>query len=162
MDVVLADTTLRDGAQQEGISLSVEDKVKIGRCLDRLGIAYIQGGWPGSNPEDMGSEFVHSAADLNGPVNALDRAVHKAPLPSYPALADVHLTDDKVRIPDGEAGTSALTRVLIDSSDGERMWSTVGSSPNIIEASWQALADSLEYALLRPVKRVTDQVNRAS
>ena len=53
----------------------------------------------------------------------------------------------QVRILDGDAGTAALTRVLIDSSDGERMWSTVGSSPNIIEASWQALADSLEYAL---------------
>jgi 2-isopropylmalate synthase len=59
----------------------------------------------------------------------------------------VHLTDYKVRILDGDAGTAALTRVLIDSSDGRDTWSTVGSSPNIIEASWQALADSLEYAL---------------
>jgi 2-isopropylmalate synthase len=68
-------------------------------------------------------------------------------LPYYPQLGPVQLTDYKVRILDGDAGTAALTRVLIDSSDGERMWSTVGSSPNIIEASWQALADSLEYAL---------------
>ena len=100
----------------------------------------------------VGSEIMHTAADGNGPVNALDAAVRKALLPFYPALAGVHLTDYKVRILDGEAGTSALTRVLIDSSDGERAWSTVGSSPNIIEASWQALADSLEYALLRPTR----------
>ncbi|NLF13891.1 MAG: citramalate synthase, partial [Anaerolineaceae bacterium] len=97
----------------------------------------------------VGAEVIHTAADGNGPVNALDAAVRKALLPFYPALAGVHLTDYKVRILDGEAGTGALTRVLIDSSDGERAWSTVGSSPNIIEASWQALADSLEYALLQ-------------
>ncbi len=97
----------------------------------------------------VGAEVIHTAADGNGPVNALDAAVRKALLPFYPALAGVHLTDYKVRILDGEAGTGALTRVLIDSSDGEQAWSTVGSSPNIIEASWQALADSLEYALLR-------------
>jgi 2-isopropylmalate synthase len=63
-------------------------------------------------------------------------------------LADIHLIDYKVRILDGEAGTAAQTRVLIDSACGTRTWSTVGSSTNIIEASWQALADSLEYGLL--------------
>lgn len=93
-------------------------------------------------------EEIHTAADGNGPVNALDTAVRKALLPLYPQLADVHLTDYKVRILDGEAGTAAQTRVLIDSSDGRHNWSTVGSSTNIIEASWQALSDSLEYALL--------------
>jgi 2-isopropylmalate synthase len=102
----------------------------------------------------VGPEIIHTAADGNGPVNALDAAVRKALLPFYPALAGVHLTDYKVRILDSEAGTSALTRVLIDSSDGERGWSTVGSSTNIIEASWQALADSLEYALLRTPQAV--------
>ncbi len=96
----------------------------------------------------VGEQVMHTAADGNGPVNALDAAVRKALLPSYPQLAAVHLTDYKVRILDGEAGTAAQTRVLIDSSDGRRAWSTVGSSTNIIEASWQALADSLEYALL--------------
>ena len=60
----------------------------------------------------------------------------------------MHLTDYKVRILDGGAGTAAQTRVLIESTDGRRVWATVGSSSNIIEASWQALADSLEYALL--------------
>ncbi len=96
----------------------------------------------------VGDQIMHTAADGNGPVNALDAAVRKALLPFYPHLANVHLTDYKVRILDGEAGTAAQTRVLIDSSDGRRSWSTVGSSTNIIEASWQALADSLEYALL--------------
>lgn len=91
---------------------------------------------------------IHTAADGNGPVNALDAAVRKALLPIYPKLADVRLTDYKVRVLDGEAGTAAQTRVLIDSANGHRTWSTVGSSTNIIEASWLALADSLEYALL--------------
>ncbi len=96
----------------------------------------------------VGDQVMHTAADGNGPVNALDAAVRKALLPFYPHLADVHLTDYKVRILDGEAGTAAQTRVLIDSANDHRTWSTVGSSTNIIEASWQALADSLEYALL--------------
>jgi 2-isopropylmalate synthase len=96
----------------------------------------------------VGDQIMHTAADGNGPVNALDAAVRKALLPFYPQLADVHLTDYKVRILDGEAGTAAQTRVLIDSANRHRTWSTVGSSTNIIEASWQALADSLEYALL--------------
>jgi 2-isopropylmalate synthase len=96
----------------------------------------------------VGDQVIHTAADGNGPVNALDAAVRKALLPSYPRLADVQLTDYKVRILDGEAGTAAQTRVLIDSANGRHSWSTVGSSTNIIEASWQALADSLEYALL--------------
>jgi 2-isopropylmalate synthase len=96
----------------------------------------------------VGDRVMHTAADGNGPVNALDAAVRKALLPSYPCLAEVHLTDYKVRILDGGAGTAAQTRVLIDSANGHHTWSTVGSSANIIEASWQALADSLEYALL--------------
>jgi 2-isopropylmalate synthase len=96
----------------------------------------------------VGDQVIHTAADGNGPVNALDAAVRKALLPFYPRLADVHLTDYKVRILDGEAGTAAQTRVLIDSANGHHTWSTVGSSTNIIDASWQALADSLEYALL--------------
>jgi 2-isopropylmalate synthase len=96
----------------------------------------------------VGDEVMHTAADGNGPVNALDAAVRKALLPSYPHLGDVHLSDYKVRILDGEAGTAAQTRVLIHSTKGHRTWTTVGSSPNIIEASWLALVDSLEYALL--------------
>ena len=97
----------------------------------------------------VGDDVMLTAAEGNGPVNALDQAVRKALLPHYPQLEPVHLVDYKVRILDGDAGTAAMTRVLIDSSDGRRTWSTVGSSSNIIEASWQALADSLEYVLLR-------------
>jgi 2-isopropylmalate synthase len=96
----------------------------------------------------VGDQIIHTAAEGNGPVNALDVAVRKALVPFYPELADIHLIDYKVRILDGEAGTAAQTRVLIDSACGTRTWSTVGSSTNIIEASWQALADSLEYGLL--------------
>jgi len=97
----------------------------------------------------VGDDVMLTAAEGNGPVNALDQAVRKALLPHYPQLEPVHLVDYKVRILDGDAGTAAMTRVLIDSSDGHRTWSTVGSSSNIIEASWQALVDSLEYVLLR-------------
>lgn len=95
----------------------------------------------------IGDDVMLTAAEGNGPVDALGKAVRKSLLPYYPQLDPVHLVDYKVRILDGEAGTAAQTRVLIDSSDGERVWSTVGSSTNIIEASWQALADSLECAL---------------
>jgi 2-isopropylmalate synthase len=92
--------------------------------------------------------IVHTAAEGNGPVNALDAALRKALLDVYPGLADVRLDDYKVRILDSESGTEAITRVLIDTKNGSRRWSTVGASTNIIEASWRALADSLEYALL--------------
>ena len=95
----------------------------------------------------VGERTIHTAADGNGPVSALDAAIRKALLPVFPQLASVRLTDYKVRILDSEAGTSAQTRVLITSNDGVRSWCTVGCSENIIEASWIALADALEYAL---------------
>ncbi|MHB1293729.1 MAG: citramalate synthase [Anaerolineae bacterium] len=93
--------------------------------------------------------IMHTAAEGNGPVNALDKAMRKALLPFYPQLDSVQLTDYKVRILDQKAATAALTRVLIDASDGQHSWTTVGSSVNIIEASFLALADSLELPLLR-------------
>jgi 2-isopropylmalate synthase len=92
-------------------------------------------------------EILHTAADGNGPVNALDAALRKALRAFYPQLDDVHLYDYKVRILDGDSATAARTRVIIDSSDGTREWSTMGSDTNIIAASAQALADSLEYAI---------------
>jgi 2-isopropylmalate synthase len=97
----------------------------------------------------IGDDVVFTAAEGNGPVNALDKAVRKALLPVYPQLSNAHLTDYKVRILDETEGTGAQVRVLIDSADDGHRWSTVGSSPNIIQASWQALVDSLEYALLK-------------
>ena len=92
-------------------------------------------------------EVLHTAADGNGPVNALDAALRKALRAFYPAIDDVHLIDYKVRILDGDAATAARTRVIIDSQDGARTWSTMGSDTNIIAASASALADSLEYAI---------------
>ncbi|TMC48627.1 MAG: citramalate synthase [Chloroflexi bacterium] len=96
-------------------------------------------------------EVHHTAAEGNGPVNALDLALRKALVPRFPQLAYIRLHDYKVRILDEAAGTFAVTRVLIESGDERdgRRWSTVGCSPNIIEASWLALADSMEYALLK-------------
>lgn len=95
----------------------------------------------------VGNEIVHTAAEGNGPVNALDSALRQALLRFYPQLKQIKLVDYKVRILEETAGTSAQVRVLIESSDGKEEWRTVGSSSNIIEASWQALVDSLEYWL---------------
>lgn len=97
----------------------------------------------------VGDEIYHTAAEGNGPVNALDKAMRKALLPCYPELANIHLVDYKVRILDSESATGAVTRVLIEAAQEETRWTTVGCSPNIIEASWQALVDSLELPLLR-------------
>jgi 2-isopropylmalate synthase len=96
---------------------------------------------------EVAGETLHTAADGNGPVNALDAALRKALRAFYPHIDDVHLFDYKVRILDGDAATAARTRVIIDSQDGARTWSTMGSDTNIIAASAAALADSLEYAI---------------
>ncbi|MBO9309689.1 MAG: citramalate synthase, partial [Chloroflexi bacterium] len=95
----------------------------------------------------VGDTIVHTAAEGNGPVNALDRALRKALTPLYPQLADFTLADYKVRILDGHNGSAAFTRVLIETQSAAERWSTVGASTNIIEASWHALADSVEYGL---------------
>jgi 2-isopropylmalate synthase len=97
---------------------------------------------------EVGEEVLHEESSGNGPVNALDHALRSALIPVYPHLADFHLADYKVRILDGSRGTEAIVRVLIDTQNGSHRWSTVGASPNILEASWQALADSVEYGLL--------------
>ena len=111
------------------------------------------------NPEEMlseamlkvrvGSEVMHIAAEGNGPVNALDQALRKALLQFYPSLAAVRLVDYKVRILEESVGTESQVRVLIEASDGVEEWQTVGSSTNLIEASWLALADGLEYWLIK-------------
>ncbi len=97
----------------------------------------------------VSGEVMHTAAEGNGPVNALDQALRKALLQFYPSLAQVKLVDYKVRILEESVGTGSSVRVLIESSDGVNEWRTVGSSTNIIEASWLALVDSLEYWLLK-------------
>jgi 2-isopropylmalate synthase len=93
-------------------------------------------------------EVLHTAAEGNGPVNALDIALRKALKDYYPRIADFHLSDYKVRILDSDHGTEAITRVLIDTRNSTSRWSTVGAGTNIIEASWRALADSMEYGLM--------------
>ena len=97
----------------------------------------------------VGEVVKFTAAEGNGPVNALASALQDALVDAYPVLRTVRLTDYKVRILAGTAGTSANTRVLIDFQSGAEGWTTVGASPNIIDASWRALSDSMEYALVR-------------
>ena len=92
-------------------------------------------------------EVLHTAAEGDGPVDALDAALRKALLPRYPAVSELQLADYKVRILDGQNGTAAVTRVLVDTQRGGRRWSTVGASTNIIEASWRAIVDAIEYGL---------------
>jgi 2-isopropylmalate synthase len=97
----------------------------------------------------VGGEIIHTAAEGDGPVNALDLALRKALLQYYPSLSQVKLVDYKVRILEESVGTESQVRVLIESSDGVNEWRTVGGSTNIIEASWLALADGLEYWLVK-------------
>jgi 2-isopropylmalate synthase len=97
----------------------------------------------------VGNEHAHTVADGDGPVNALDGALRAALVKFYPDLETVRLTDYKVRIVDSSVGTAARTRVLIESTDGASSWTTIGVNENIIEASLQALVDSLEYGLLK-------------
>lgn len=101
----------------------------------------------------FGDERVVATGEGNGPVNALDAAFRKAVDDRFPELDRVQLTDYKVRVLATEKGTAAVTRVLIDSTDGTDYWTTIGVSENIIEASWQALADSVVFALRRSDER---------
>jgi 2-isopropylmalate synthase len=116
----------RPGAQDEG-DMQAEAMVKV----------------------SVGDELIQTAADGNGPVNALDAAARKALLEFYPSLSAVKLVDFKVRIINSAGGSGASVRVLIESTDGDEFWRTVGASTDIIEASWLALADSLEWWLTR-------------
>ncbi len=97
----------------------------------------------------VGDQRLVTTAEGNGPVNALDAALRQAVTAAHPGLSSVHLTDYKVRVLDTAKGTGAVTRVLIDSTDGDDTWSTIGVSENVIEASWQALSDSVVFGLLR-------------
>jgi len=97
----------------------------------------------------VGDQTFHTAAEGDGPVNALDNSLRKALNEVYPEINQMHLTDYKVRVLDGNLGTAARVRVLVESSDEVEKWSTVGVSENIIEASWQALVDSINYVLMR-------------
>lgn len=102
----------------------------------------------------MGNEEELTAAEGNGPVNALDNALRKALVKFYPQISEVHLVDFKVRTLEGADGTAAKVRVLLDSKDNEDVWSTIGVSTNVIEASWHALVDSIQYKLCK------DKINK--
>ncbi len=159
-------TTLKElenqGFQFEGAEASFELLMKkaLGlhkRFFDLIGFRVIvekrkEGEEPLSEATIMvrvGGRIEHTAATGNGPVNALDNALRKALDKFYPALKDVKLHDYKVRVLAAGKGTAAKVRVLVESGDEERKWGTVGVSENIIEASWQALVDSIEYKLLK-------------
>jgi 2-isopropylmalate synthase len=103
----------------------------------------------------VGNDRIVATAEGNGPVNALDGAVRRAIGTRYPALSGLHLVDYRVRVLDTAKGTASVTRVLIDSTDGDRTWTTIGVSENIIAASWQALSDSIVYGLLRAARAGT-------
>ncbi|MEZ4589575.1 MAG: citramalate synthase [Chloroflexota bacterium] len=122
----------------EVIDYSVSVSQRRGRGLNAEAIVKVR----------VGPKRMHTVAEGNGPVNALDAALRQALVDVYPQLSSIKLVDYKVRILDGENATAATTRVLIETRQGNKSWSTVGASANIIEASWQALADSMEYALL--------------
>ena len=96
----------------------------------------------------VGDERLIAVGEGNGPVNALDQALRRVLIGTYPQVEHIQLTDYRVRILDGVATTGAVVRVLLDSTDGERAWTTIGVSANIIEASWQALTDALVWGLL--------------
>ncbi len=100
----------------------------------------------------VGKKVEHTTANGDGPVNALDQALRKALVSFYPVLKKIHLTDYKVRVVNSEAGTAAKVRVFIQFQDDSETWSTVGVSENIIEASWQALVEAVEYRLLKHLK----------
>lgn len=102
----------------------------------------------------IGGNEVHTAAMGDGPVNALDAAIRKALIGYYPVLEEMELLDYKVRVLTGEHGTHARVRVLIESKDHESNWGTVGVSVNIIEASWQALIDSINYKLMKEDNKI--------
>jgi 2-isopropylmalate synthase len=122
----------------------------------------ITNGKTGNNPSvcqatikiSVGDDVELTAAEGNGPVNALDHALRKALMKFYPQIAEMSLVDFKVRIVEGSEGTAARVKVLLDSRDGKEVWSTIGVSENIIEASWQALADSIQYKLSK------DKINK--
>lgn len=97
----------------------------------------------------VGGQIMHTVSEGDGPVNALDGALRKALLPSFPRLNELQLADYKVRVVNAREGTAARVRVVIESRDHDRVWTTVGVSENIVEASWRALVDSIDFKLIR-------------
>ena len=106
---------------------------------------------------DIGGRRAMEVGEGNGPVNALDAALRKALIPVYPTLTDMRLVDFKVRILDSAGGTAATTRVMIESADSKGRWSTIGVSPNIVDASYNALYDAITYKLFRDGAKLAER-----
>jgi 2-isopropylmalate synthase len=125
---------------------------KFERIHYRVNVETGEGGMPLTEATvklGVKGQIEHVVAEGDGPVNALDTALRKALLPTYPRLAEMQLVDYKVRVINSSEGTAARVRVVIESRDTGAVWSTVGVSENVIEASWLALVDSVEYKLLK-------------
>ena len=130
----------------ESFRVITDDVVGVDTLTDKTGATVMT---EATVKVHIGGRRVVATAEGNGPVNALDTALRSALNGEFPALERVHLTDYKVRVLDTNKGTGAATRVLIDSTDGNATWTTIGVNENIIEASWQALLDSIHFGLLR-------------
>ncbi len=118
----------------------------------RVNVVTDEGGQPVTEATiklTVGGTHEHVVAEGDGPVNALDTALRKALASAYPRLAEMHLDDYKVRVINSTEGTAARVRVMIESRDRDNVWTTVGVSENVIEASWLALVDSVEYKLFK-------------
>ena len=102
---------------------------------------------------DVDGHFQIAAGEGNGPVNALDNALRQALMPFYPSVSEIHLIDYKVRVLDGKSATASRVRVLIESSDGKDSWTTMGVSCDVVEASWLAIVDSIEYKLIKDIEK---------
>ncbi len=125
---------------------------KFARLAYRVNIETDEGGRPVTEATvkvRVGDAVQHTVSEGDGPVNALDGALRKALSPFYPRLAEMELEDYKVRVVNARAGTAARVRVVIESRDRDDIWGTVGVSENIVEASWLALTDSIEYKLFK-------------
>ena len=125
---------------------------KFERILYRVNVNTGTSGTPETEARvklKINGQIEYVVAEGDGPVNALDTALRKALLPAFPRLGEMQLVDYKVRVINSTEGTAARVRVVIESRDSQEVWSTVGVSENVIEASWLALVDSVEYKLLK-------------
>jgi 2-isopropylmalate synthase len=156
------------GFQFEGAEASFELLMQKGlngrktRNFRLIGFRVLDEKWKEDEPpvseaviviEDPDGKIERTTGQGNGPVNALDNALRKALSKFYPQIEEMKLLDYKVRVLGAGAGTEATVRVLIESGDGHERWGTVGVSPNVIEASWQALVDAIDYKLYKDRKR---------
>ncbi|MBP5438874.1 MAG: citramalate synthase [Treponema sp.] len=155
-----------EGYQFEGADGSFELLVRkeIGKYRPFFNLCYYK--TSGENPRiekdlysfaqikiDVDGHFQIAAGEGNGPVNALDNALRQALMPFYPSVTEIHLIDYKVRVLDGKSATASRVRVLIESSDGKDSWTTMGVSCDVVEASWLAIVDSIEYKLIKDIEK---------